>query len=71
MSREARARARALMQKRLSKRKGCIPRLQSDCGKSTCASRPRFVKKYTITSGKYAVTDRGQYCRGKRNSSST
>lgn len=71
MSREVRARARALMQKRLFKRKGCVPRLRSDCGKSACGSRPRFVKNYTITTGKYAVSNRGQYCRRPRNSGTT
>jgi hypothetical protein len=70
MSREDRARARALMQKRIAKRKGCVPRLKGDCGRSSCASRPRFVKSYTVTTGKYAVSNRGQYCRRPRNSGS-
>lgn len=66
MSREERARARVSMQKRLAKRKGCIPRLKSECGKARCAGRPVFVKPYTIVSGKYAGANRGQYCRGSR-----
>jgi len=66
MSREERARSRALMQKRLDKRKGCIPRLKSECGKSRCAGRPVFVKPYAVVSGKYAGANRGQYCRGSR-----
>lgn len=63
MSREARSKARAAMLKRLEKRKGCMPRLKSDCGKARCAVRNVFVKSYSITSGKYAPTTRDQYCR--------
>jgi hypothetical protein len=66
MSREERARARRLMQVRLDKRKGCIPRLKSECGKARCAGRPVFVKPYSVVSGKYAGANRGQYCRGSR-----
>lgn len=66
MTRAARAQARGVMQKRLAKRKGCIPRLRNDCGRSSCGSRPTFVRNYSIVSGKYNPTDRGQYCRSKR-----
>ena len=68
MSREERARARRLMQIRLDKRKGCIPRLKSECGKARCAGRPVFVKNYSVVSGKYTGANRGQYCRRPRNS---
>jgi hypothetical protein len=54
---------RSERKKREIKRKGCIPQLRSSCGRGRCASRPQFVKGYTIVSGKYAPTDRGQYCR--------
>jgi len=66
MDRDNRAKARKTLQRRLSKRKGCIPRLSSDCNKGPCAPRIKFVKGYNVASGRFAGTARGQYCRKPR-----
>ena len=64
--RAERAKARNVMQKKLTKRGGCAPRLKSDCGKGACLPRKVFVNAYTVASGRFSGTRRDQYCRRGR-----
>jgi hypothetical protein len=60
------SRKRTPRQQILKKRGGCIPQTSSACERAPCVPRTVFVKSYKVASGKYANTNRGQYCRRPR-----